>query len=127
MDFRSFFSELVKTSAISDEAAADALKRYETLQESRPGIGQVARYSALGAVASPLMTAGEGLIKGEKLKSLITPAAGRGMGRAVAGRAVGGAVGMGLVPIARHWMDRSVEKNKLKRYLREHATQETAK
>jgi len=124
MDFRPFFHELIKLSAVSDEEAARALNRYEGLKENRPGLGQIARYSALGAIASPMMTAGEGLIKGEKLKNLISTAPGKGSLRAVAGRAAGGAVGMGLVPIARHMMDQSAERSKLKHYLQEHAQQE---
>lgn len=115
MDFDSFFSELVKLGTVSEEEAAHALKRYENLRENRPDPGQVARYGALGAAVAPAMSAAENLIKGEK--RLIKPAEGKGTGRALLGRAAVGAVGMGLVPIARHWMDRGAEKHKLKEYL----------
>jgi hypothetical protein len=121
MDFLPFFTELVKIGTISDEEAAHALKRYESLKENKPELGQVARYSALGAVAAPAIGAVENRIRGEG--QLLRPAVGRGTGRALAGKAVAGAVGMGLVPIARHWMDQSSERSKLKSYMRQHAIQ----
>lgn len=123
MDFRPFFEELIKMGAISDEEAAHALGRYESLKENKPELGQISRYSALGATVAPAIGAVENRIRGEG--QLLRPAAGRSTGRALAGKAVAGAVGMGLVPIARHWMDQSAERSKLKSYLRQHATQQS--
>jgi len=127
MDFDSFFSELVKLGTISDEEAEVALKRYQSLKENRPDAGQVARYSALGAATAPAMHVAGNVLKGEPYlvgvgSKYRKPGASRGLGvgRALAGSAITGAVGMGLVPIARHWMDRGAEKGKLRRYLKEH-------
>lgn len=127
MDFDSFFSELIKLGTISDEEAEVALKRYQALKESRPDAGQIARYSALGAAVAPTMHVAGNLLKGEGLKGAVSVAekyrnqgAGmmaRGVGRSLGAGAITGAVGMGLVPIARHWMDRGAEKHKLKEYL----------
>jgi hypothetical protein len=130
MDFVSFFDELVKLGAISDEEAETALKRYQSLKESRPDVEQVTRYSLLGGAVAPIMHVAGNLIKGEGMKGVVSVAPQyqnkgrgallRGMGRSLGASAVTGAVGMGLVPIVRHWMDTNAERSKLKEYLREH-------
>lgn len=128
MDFTVFFEEMIKTGAISDEEAEHALRRYRSLKDSRPDPAQVARYGALGAVVGPGVSAIGNVIKGEphaiSLAEHYRGSRGltraKGTGRSVAASAVTGAIGMGAVPIARHWMDRSAERHKLKRYLQEH-------
>ena len=136
MLFESCLEELVKLGTVSDEQAEKALARYQSLKESKPEAGQVARYSALGAAVAPAMHISGNLLKGEGLHKAVSVAdrykdtvgrvRAKGVGRALAGSAITGAVGMGMVPIARHWLDQHAERGKLKAFLQQHEQEKGA-
>jgi len=136
MLFEYCLDELAKLGTVSEEAAEKALTRYKALKENKPEAGQIARYSALGAAVAPAMHVGGNLLKGEGLSRAVSVAEkyngmrgnvrAAGVGRSLAASAVTGAVGMGLVPIARHWLDQRAEKGKLQHFLHEREHSKTA-
>lgn len=118
----SCFDELEKLGAITDEQAEAALEKYEALEKSRPSAGQVGRYATLGALAGPTVGAIGNVVKGRH--PLNFSANKRALG--VLGESAKGALGMGVVPIVRHHMDREAEKSVLTRYIKEHESQKEA-
>lgn len=102
----SFFLELMKLGAVSDDQARRSLDRLDQLEKNAPTGGQVARYGVLGAGAGALSHAVSRTIE----KGHFSP-------RSVAGAAAAGAIGMGAVPLVRGVLDRHAEKKTLKNYL----------
>lgn len=106
------FDELAKIGAVSDAQAARSLERYEALERSKPTLGQMGRYAAIGAVATPLVgalgdaIAGKGFEAGKRLRGHL-------------GRAVTGGLTASAIPIARTSLDRRAEMGTLKNYLHE--------
>jgi hypothetical protein len=105
----SFFDELQKLGAISDEQAQHSLDRLETLEKNRSTVGQAARYGAVGAIAAPAIKAVGRAIEGGKKTGL----------RGIAADAATGALGGSILPMARNALDRHSEKRTLKKYLHE--------
>jgi Domain of unknown function (DUF6321) len=125
----SMVDELAKLGTISDEEAAKALERYESLERGTPTRGQVARYAALGAVAGPVIgAAGKaiagGRAPGESMARFLTGAkapGALGIVRGVAGDAAKGAISAGAVPLIRQHLDRKAEMGTLREYMKERA------
>jgi hypothetical protein len=130
MNFRSTIDELEKLGAITPEQAEEALDRLEALERNKPTLGQVLRYSGLGAVAVPAITATSDIIRGQKP---FKPVEVRGVPirygrlRAAAGSAVSGALTSGAIPLVRSHLDRAAEKRKLKQFLAEYEKGQLAK
>lgn len=103
--------------AVSPEEAAEALNRYQKLQDQKPTAGQIGRYAAIGAVATPAVGSlrnvitGGGPWHGGKVP-------GGGL-RSLAGQAIGGAILSGAVPLVRSHLDRQAEVGKLKRFVQQ--------
>ena len=106
----SFFDELTKLGAISDDQARRSLDRLDQLDKNKPTPGQVARYGALGAGAGALGHVVSRAIEGGE--RAVTR-------RSILGSAASGAIGMGAVPLVRGALDRHAEKKTLKAYLRQ--------
>lgn len=125
------FDELAKLGAISDEQAAAALDRYESLEKGKPTLAQLGRYAALGAVAGPTIAAVGNAMRGGRSAghSLLGHLAGAkepgalGAVRALAGSATTGALGSGAIPLVRSQLDRRAEMGTLKKYLTQHEEQ----
>jgi len=104
--------ELQKLGAVSDEQAKASLDRLESLEKSKPTLGQVGRYAGLGAITAPAM----GLI-GSAIAKKPYVHAGGSLGRVLASDAAKGALGMGAMPLLRSHLDRRAEIGTLKKYL----------
>ena len=116
MNAAALFDELVKMSAVSDEAARRSLDRLDQLEKSKPTAGQVARYGALGAGAGTVAGAlGNAIEHGSAFKGS-TPKA-KALNLAAAGAK--GAIGGGVVPLVRAHLDRKAEEHTLKKYMAE--------
>lgn len=107
---RSFLDELQKLGAVSDEHAQRSLDRLDSLERSRPTVGQVGRYGAIGAVAGPAIGAISNII--EKKPPI-------GSVRSLAASAVKGGLSASAIPLARAHFDRKAEIGTLHRYLKE--------
>lgn len=105
-----FVDELEKLGAVSDEHAQRSLERLHSLEKSRPTLGQVGRYGAIGAVAGPAISAVGNLI--EKKSPF-------GSARTLAAQAVKGGLSASAIPIARGHLDRRAEIGTLKKYISE--------
>lgn len=105
-----FFDELVKLGAISDETARRSLDRLDSLEKSKATPKQVLRYGTVGALAAPAIGALGNVIEGKPLEGL----------RTIGAQAVKGALGSGAIPIARQALDRRAEMGTLKKYMQEH-------
>ena len=114
----SFFDELAKVGAISDEQARASLDRLDTLERNRPTVGQVGRYAGLGAIAGPAMSLAGNLIKKGPAGAL--DFGGKSALRGVLGDAAKGAIGGGLVPLARNQLDRHAEMGTLRTFMKQH-------
>lgn len=114
----SFFDELAKIGAISDEQARSSLDRLDTLERNRPTLHQVGRYAGLGAVAGPAMSLAGNLIKKGPKGAL--DFGGKSVLRGAVGDATKGAIGGGLVPLVRNQLDRRAEMGTLKTFMRQH-------
>lgn len=119
MNTKACIDELEKLGAITDDQAEAALEKYEALEKARPSAGQVGRYAGLGAVAGPAVGAIGNAVKGKH--PLNFGANKKILG--VLGESAKGALGMGVVPIVRHHLDREAEKSVLRRYIKEHEAQ----
>lgn len=123
-----FFDELAKIGAISDEQARASLDRLDTLERNKPTVQQVGRYAGLGAVAGPVIGAVGNAMRGGRQAgtSLIGHLAGAarpgvgGIARAMAGSAATGAVGSGMLPLVRNQLDRRAEIGTLKTFMQQH-------
>ena len=104
-----FFDELVKLGTISADDARRSMDRLDSLEKSKPNMGQIARYGALGATAGALTKGIGHAIEHGRLPT----------GRAAIGSAIGGAIGMGAMPLVRHHLDRRAEMGKLREFVRE--------
>jgi hypothetical protein len=111
--YQSLMDELEKVGTISEEQARRALDQYEGLEASKPTLGQVGRYAALGAVAAPAVGALGDVVYG-------APVFGGKIGRGIASSAVKGALGSGAIPLVRQQWDRHVAKSTLREYLRQY-------
>ena len=124
IDKISFFDELAKVGAISDEQARASLDRLDTLERNKPTMGQVGRYAGLGAVAGPAMSLAGNLIKKGPAGAL--DFGGRTMARGVLGDAAKGAIGGGLVPLVRNHLDRHAEMGTLRSFVKQHELPQAA-
>lgn len=119
MDFKdAFFEELAKVGAISEEQARASLDRLDTLERNKPTMGQVGRYAGLGAVAGPVMSTVSNVIKHGPSGAINF--GGKSIARGILGDAAKGAIGGGLVPLARNHLDRRGEIGTLKTFVHEH-------
>lgn len=118
IDKISFFDELAKVGAISDEQARSSLDRLDTLERNRPTLHQVGRYAGLGAVAGPAMSLAGNLIKKGPKGAL--DFGGKSVLRGAIGDAAKGAIGGGLVPLVRNQLDRRAEMGTLKTFMQQH-------
>lgn len=116
------FDEAVKLGAVSDEQAQKALERYESLERSKLTAGQVGRYGAIGALATPLISAGADAIAG---KPILGGGGFKSVARGALGRAFAGGVGSAAIPILRARSDRAAEMGTLHQYLTEHGVNPT--
>jgi len=117
VDVRACLDELQKLGAVSHEEARSSLDRLESLEKSKPTLGQLGRYAAIGAVASPIIGGVADLVEGGPSRVLGGP--GRRL-RTIAASATKGALGASVIPIARTALDRHVEMNNLRDYMRQH-------
>jgi len=116
----SLFDELAKLGAISDEQAQRSLDRLDSLEKSKPTWSQLGRYTGIGAVAGPAISAIGNAVAG---KPILEGTRGIEKFRNVAANAVKGGLSAGAIPIARHALDRRAEIGQLREYLSEHAPQ----
>lgn len=120
--------------AIAPEEAEESLARYERMQSQKPSAGQLGRYATLGAVAVPTVRAVGNLISGGKhwtgaskkdIEALRS--AGKStlplMTRNLAASSTTGALGSGVIPLARSHLDQMAEKQKLKSFLQQYEAQ----
>ena len=99
---------------VSDADAAESLQRLKAIERSKPTLGQVGRYAAIGGAGTAVGAA----IKDLAVKSPKDILGGPGKRlRTVAGNALAGAVVSGGAPLVRAHFDRQVEKGTLKKYL----------
>lgn len=106
----------LKLAAVTEEQARSSLNRLDSLDRSKPTLRQVGRYGALGAVAAPVANIATNAIRG---KPLLDAGTNIGKLREVAGRAAGGAITGGAIPLLRSHLDRKAELGTLKTYLNE--------
>ncbi len=112
----SFFDELNKLGAVSDQEAARALATLQDLEQNKPTTQQTLGYAGIGALANPLMHAAGNIIKKR------SPFEGVSLGdklRDVGAQAVKGGVGGTAVSIAQQQLDRHQNMGKLKSYVAE--------
>lgn len=129
-----FYDELAKLGAITDEHARRAIDQLDSLEQNKPTLGQVGRYAALGAAAGPVIGAIGNAIRGgakpgTSMLSHLAGAAQPGFGpaaRALAGGAVTGAIGSGLVPLVRGQLDRHAAMSTLNGYIAERAKEQSS-
>lgn len=112
INISSFFDEMRKLGAISDDQARSALDRLDTLERNQPTLEQAARYGLLGA-GTGIATRGLG--------DVIEHGAGGALGMAVprryAAAAATGGLMAGALPMIRSHLDRRAEMGTLKKYL----------
>ena len=130
-DFYAFSDEMLKLSAMTREEAQASLGRLKKLEEKKSG--EMTRGALVGAALFPV---GGALAKtvagtlplfrgGRRLKSFANLGQAASnidtgkMGRTWLGDAIIGAVGGGALPVARHQLERNVERERLKDYLSE--------
>lgn len=121
MDTKSLFDELQKLGAVDPEEARRALDKLDTLEKTKADPAQVARYSALGAVAGPTAGAVGDIISGTKPFGMGAGGGVKGVLRNIAAQSAKGAIGLGAVPLVRHALDRKAEMGTLQQYMRENA------
>ncbi len=108
-------SELaVKIAAVSEEQARSSLDRLDSLERNKPTLRQVGRYGTLGAVAAPIASIATNAIRG---KPLLDAGTNISKLREVAGRAAGGAITGGAIPLLRSHLDRKAELGTLRSYM----------
>ena len=113
---RAMMDELEKLGAVDAAQARTSLDRLDTLERNKPTAGQALRYGTLGAGAGLATGAISDVIQGRKL---FKPEEGVRFGRprAMLARAAAGAVGSGMIPLARYYLDRQAEMGKLKEFM----------
>jgi hypothetical protein len=111
MNRASFFDELAKLGAISDEQAQKSIEQLEQLERNKPTLGQVGRYAGLGALAGPAISTIGNVVAGKKALE--------GGLRGIASKAVTGALSAGAVPLARSALDRRASIGQLKKYMQQ--------
>ena len=129
----------LKVAEISPEKARRAMDRLSSMEDTKPTIGQVGRYAGIGggggATIAALGNVIEGYTKqprGPGLKGHLAalgraavradknPLAGDRV-RSIASTAVKGALGAGVIPLARSGTDRASERKILKKYIQQTA------
>ena len=129
---------LVKSAEVSPERARRAMDRLGDMENTKATTGQVGRYAGIGGTGGAAIAAIGNVIEGYKKPT--TPgikghlaALGRAAVRAdknttvgakirsVASTGVKGALGAGVIPLARSGTDRSAERRLLKKYIQENA------
>lgn len=127
---------LTKSAAVSPERARRAMDRLSDMEDTKATPGQVGRYAGIGGGGGAAIAAIGNVIEGYKRPT--TPgvkghlaALGRAAVRAdknptvgakvrsIASTGVKGALGAGVIPLARSGTDRSAERHLLKRYIQE--------
>lgn len=108
-------SELAeKIAAVSEEQARGSLDRLDSLERNKPTLRQVGRYGTLGAIAAPIASIATNAIRG---KPLLDAGTNISKLREVAGRAAGGAITGGAIPLLRSHLDRKAELGTLRSYM----------
>ena len=104
-----------------EERAIRRIRKYRSITENKPDVGQVARYAGIGAGLGLGGSYLENVIKGKPTGDRVGQVAGKrgATARAIAGRVVGAALTTGLAPIARHITDQHAAKKDLQRSLDE--------
>lgn len=110
----SALAEKVAVAPVTDDQARFSLDRLESLDRSKPTLRQVGRYGTLGAVAAPIASIATNAIRG---KPLLDAGTSIGKLREVAGRAAGGAITGGAIPLLRSHLDRKAELGTLRSYM----------
>lgn len=131
---------MAKAATVSPETARRAMDRLSGMEETKPGVGQVARYAGIGGGGGAAIAALGNVIEGYKrptspgIKGHLA-ALGRAAVRAdknprvgdkvrsIASTAVKGALGAGVIPLARTGTDRAAERRTLKKYIAQHASE----
>ncbi len=118
----SILGELQKLRAVIEEQARRSMDRLDTLEKSKPTMGQMGRYAAIGAAAGPAVKAVSNLVKGKPLSDFgqVVGSGVRGALRGVAGDAAAGAAAAGAVPLLRGHLDRKAEIGTLKKYVHQY-------
>lgn len=106
----------MKLAEISEEQARGSLNRLDSLDRNKPTLKQVGRYATLGAAAAPIANLATNAIRG---KPLLDAGTNIGKLREVAGRAAGGAITGGAIPLLRSHLDRKAELGTLRRFVDE--------
>lgn len=130
-----FLDELLKLSAtISQERAQRAMDRLSGMEDTKLTAGQVGRYAGIGGVGGTaikalgnviegykrpttpglkgqLLAVGRAAVKGDTNKTLGSRV------RSVAAAGATGALGAGVLPLARTGTDRSAERKVLRKYI----------
>jgi hypothetical protein len=134
-------AEMAKSATVSPETARRAMDRLSGMEEVKPGVGQVARYAGIGGGGGAAIAALGNVIEGYRRPT--TPgikghlaALGRAAVRAdknpkvgdkirsIASTGVKGALGAGVIPLARSGTDRASERRVLKKYIAQHAAEQ---
>ena len=105
-----------KIAAVSEEQARGSLNRLDSLERNKPTLRQVGRYGTLGAVAAPVASMVTNAVRG---KPMLDAGTNIGKLREVAGRAAGGAITGGAIPLLRSHLDRKAELGTLRRFVDE--------
>lgn len=122
-----FISEFSKLAAVSEEELAEHIQRLEKLEQDKPDARQLQRYALIGGALTPVASTLEKLVSGEPILSREPVLPGAPPGRFLpgktlrmqAGRAVGGAIGAGVIPLVRHGLDRAAERRALRKKIQE--------
>jgi hypothetical protein len=108
-------AQLAKLADVSDTEAVSAYHRYQRLEKEKPSMGQVGRGTAIGATLGPAAAYASRAIAGTKATGLKHW---RGPRDLAASALVGGVTG-GIVPAARHHVEKQHEMGTLKKYIKE--------
>jgi hypothetical protein len=110
--------DLAKYAEVSPERARRSLDRLDALEQSKPTIGQAARYGTIGGIGGAGIGAvGHMIETSSPLKGATTKAKLLNLGA----NAAKGALGGGAIPLMRNTMDRRAEVGTLRKYMRENA------
>lgn len=107
-------SAMVKSASISPDQARRSLDRLDSLERSKPTLGQVGRYGMIGGLGGAAIGAVGNAIEGGSALKGATPKAKM---LNVAANAAKGALGGGALPLLRAHSDRHAEMGTLRKYM----------
>lgn len=112
---------------VTDTDARKALKQIETLENNKPGMGQLGRYASIGALAAPAISVVGDIIRGKPILGR-TPGAATGqqmteMLRNTLAAGTTGALSAGVIPLLRHRSDVNAEMDTLREFIAERQEQ----